>query len=231
MCGGSKSDKNDGDDQDLGLDGAHSPSSWYRPSAFAVDDPMRLSALATTASDGFGMLITTPAARGGAGAPAVFTFVPVWITGGGHAAEGPSSTTTPPGGDGVSGDRDGGAVSVEDKPRGGGMVIRGHLARANPQWQSFDGRTEAVIVFSGPHCYISPNWYAVCPQVLRVGLACVVFTMVIFTSPSCCICCLARSDCCQVRVATHGPYLELRCGGRLRKAGGNSQLGDQGGGG
>lgn len=33
-----------------------------------------------------------------------------------------------------------------------------HMARANPQWKSFDGR-EAMAVFSGPHGYISPSWY------------------------------------------------------------------------
>jgi transcriptional regulator len=32
-----------------------------------------------------------------------------------------------------------------------------HLAKANPQNQSLDG--EAVLVFHGPHGYISPNWY------------------------------------------------------------------------
>ena len=35
----------------------------------------------------------------------------------------------------------------------------GHMARANPQWRGFDGETEALAVFQGPHAYISPNWY------------------------------------------------------------------------
>ncbi len=38
-------------------------------------------------------------------------------------------------------------------------VLVGHVARANPQWQAFDGKAEAVAVFSGPHAYVSPNWY------------------------------------------------------------------------
>jgi len=44
-------------------------------------------------------------------------------------------------------------------PGGGpqGRLI-GHMARANPQWR--DGEGEALAVFSGPHAYISPAWYA-----------------------------------------------------------------------
>lgn len=34
-----------------------------------------------------------------------------------------------------------------------------HMARANPHWQLFDGRREALVVFTGPHAYISPSWY------------------------------------------------------------------------
>lgn len=36
----------------------------------------------------------------------------------------------------------------------------GHVARANDQWREFDGTTEAMAVFQGPHAYISPSWYA-----------------------------------------------------------------------
>ncbi|MDA0996609.1 MAG: FMN-binding negative transcriptional regulator [Proteobacteria bacterium] len=38
-------------------------------------------------------------------------------------------------------------------------VLIGHVAKANPQWQAFDGKAEAVAVFFGPHAYVSPNWY------------------------------------------------------------------------
>ena len=37
--------------------------------------------------------------------------------------------------------------------------LLGHVAKANPQWQAFDGKTEALAVFWGPHAYVSPNWY------------------------------------------------------------------------
>ncbi len=36
----------------------------------------------------------------------------------------------------------------------------GHIARNNPQHAAFDGKHEALVVFQGPHRYISPNWYA-----------------------------------------------------------------------
>ena len=38
--------------------------------------------------------------------------------------------------------------------------LLGHFARANPQWRELAGQT-VLAVFSGPHAYISPTWYAV----------------------------------------------------------------------
>lgn len=35
-----------------------------------------------------------------------------------------------------------------------------HMARGNPQWRDFDGSSEALVIFQGPHAYISPSWYA-----------------------------------------------------------------------
>lgn len=35
----------------------------------------------------------------------------------------------------------------------------GHMARANPQWRHFESGKEALVVFWGPHAYISPAWY------------------------------------------------------------------------
>ncbi|MEK9723765.1 MAG: FMN-binding negative transcriptional regulator [Rhodospirillaceae bacterium] len=44
---------------------------------------------------------------------------------------------------------------------GGGAhgTLYGHVARANDHWRRFDGKTQAMAVFQGPHHYISPNWY------------------------------------------------------------------------
>jgi transcriptional regulator len=38
------------------------------------------------------------------------------------------------------------------------LVLDMHMARPNRQWQAFDG-TEVLVVFTGPHAYISPRWY------------------------------------------------------------------------
>jgi len=43
-------------------------------------------------------------------------------------------------------------------------MLHAHMARANPQWQDFavlaERGGEALVVFQGPHSYISPTWYA-----------------------------------------------------------------------
>jgi transcriptional regulator len=36
--------------------------------------------------------------------------------------------------------------------------LLGHVARANPQWRGLDGQ-QVLVVFSGPHAYVSPTWY------------------------------------------------------------------------
>lgn len=40
-------------------------------------------------------------------------------------------------------------------------TLYGHVARANPQWQDFDTNAEVLVIFQGPHTYISPSWYEV----------------------------------------------------------------------
>ena len=49
--------------------------------------------------------------------------------------------------------------------RGGKLVLVMHMARTNPQWQSFFPDEEALVVFSGPHAYVSPRWYERAPAV------------------------------------------------------------------
>lgn len=46
-----------------------------------------------------------------------------------------------------------------DETRGEFGILRGHLARANEQWQGFDDSQQALVIFQGPHAYISPSWY------------------------------------------------------------------------
>ena len=38
-------------------------------------------------------------------------------------------------------------------------TLLGHVARANPQWRHFSDASEVMVLFQGPHAYISPSWY------------------------------------------------------------------------
>lgn len=38
--------------------------------------------------------------------------------------------------------------------------LLGHMARANPQWQHFVEGRNVLVVFQGPHAYVSPSWYS-----------------------------------------------------------------------
>jgi len=38
------------------------------------------------------------------------------------------------------------------------IVLDMHMARSNPQWKEFFD-DEVMVVFSGPHAYVSPRWY------------------------------------------------------------------------
>lgn len=40
-----------------------------------------------------------------------------------------------------------------------GPVLVTHLARANPQWRDLQAGAAVLVVFQGPHAFISPSWY------------------------------------------------------------------------
>jgi transcriptional regulator len=44
-----------------------------------------------------------------------------------------------------------------DRQEGPLGTLSGHMARANPQWRAVS--RDVLVVFSGPHVYISPGWY------------------------------------------------------------------------
>ncbi len=46
-----------------------------------------------------------------------------------------------------------------DSERGPYGTLLCHFARANPHWRGLDETREALIIFQGPHAYISPSWY------------------------------------------------------------------------
>ena len=56
-----------------------------------------------------------------------------------------------------------------DATRGEHGALLGHMARANPHWRAFAGgpdgpplgaaAAEVLVLFQGPHAYVSPSWY------------------------------------------------------------------------
>jgi len=52
-----------------------------------------------------------------------------------------------------------------DATRGTYGTLVGHLARANHQWRDFENAGETLVIFQGPHTYISPSWYETVPSV------------------------------------------------------------------
>ena len=49
-------------------------------------------------------------------------------------------------------------LEADEGPYG---TLFGHMARANPQWRDFDASQEVLVIFQGPHTYVSPSWYEV----------------------------------------------------------------------
>ena len=46
-----------------------------------------------------------------------------------------------------------------DRSRGEHGTLIAHFARANKHWKHFEEEAGALVVFQGPHAYISPAWY------------------------------------------------------------------------
>ena len=49
---------------------------------------------------------------------------------------------------------------VLDRSVGPYGALAGHVARANPVWRMFVPQREVLVICPGPHCYVSPDWYA-----------------------------------------------------------------------
>jgi transcriptional regulator len=43
----------------------------------------------------------------------------------------------------------------------GHLTLRGHVAKANPHWEMIGQEHESLIVFHGPHAYVSPTFYEI----------------------------------------------------------------------
>jgi len=61
--------------------------------------------------------------------------------------------------------RDGDALFASHLPflykpeQGAKGKLVSHMARANSHWQLFQNKLEVLVIFNGPHAYISPSWY------------------------------------------------------------------------
>lgn len=49
-------------------------------------------------------------------------------------------------------------LEAEPAPYG---TLKAHLALGNPQWRALHEEREVLVIFQGPHAYISPSWYEV----------------------------------------------------------------------
>jgi transcriptional regulator len=76
-----------------------------------------------------------------------------------HASAHPFATLVTRTGDGLEASH---VPLLVDAARG---VLRGHLARENPQLAHFEAGAHALAVFHGPHAYVSPSVYTKQPSV------------------------------------------------------------------
>ena len=48
---------------------------------------------------------------------------------------------------------------MEIMQEGENLFVNGHMSKANPLWKTFEKNPEVLVIFQGPHTYISPTWY------------------------------------------------------------------------
>ena len=48
---------------------------------------------------------------------------------------------------------------LDPDPDGGPGILRTHVAKANPLWRTARTDRDSLVVFQGPHGYVSPGWY------------------------------------------------------------------------
>jgi len=56
-------------------------------------------------------------------------------------------------------------IDRQPSPHG---TLRGHMSRANGMWRDTNTSTEALVIFQGPHAYVSPSWYPTKQETGRV---------------------------------------------------------------
>jgi transcriptional regulator len=48
---------------------------------------------------------------------------------------------------------------MEVMEEGAKLFVNGHMSKANYLWNMLDKTPDALVIFQGPHTYISPTWY------------------------------------------------------------------------
>lgn len=51
-------------------------------------------------------------------------------------------------------------LPLELHKQGDDYFITGHLAKNNPQWKTFNGKNNVLVMYQGPQSYISSSWYS-----------------------------------------------------------------------
>ncbi len=46
-----------------------------------------------------------------------------------------------------------------EETENGEKILRSHIAKQNPQWENFEKIEKVLVIFNGPHTYISSSWY------------------------------------------------------------------------
>lgn len=50
-------------------------------------------------------------------------------------------------------------LMMEVMEEGEKLFVNGHMSKANDLWKMLDKNAEVLVIFQGPHTYISPTWY------------------------------------------------------------------------
>jgi transcriptional regulator len=50
-------------------------------------------------------------------------------------------------------------VPLEVKRRDGKVILTGHIMKGTDHYKAFAENEKVLVIFSGPHCYVSASWY------------------------------------------------------------------------
>ena len=50
-------------------------------------------------------------------------------------------------------------VPLEVKRKNGKVILTGHIMKGTDHYKAFSENEKVLVIFSGPHCYVSASWY------------------------------------------------------------------------